>query len=175
MKWRDKVVCSLTFCGVAIYPTPSKHNQFSLQSQILWLWLPLLQLPPLHGRQAVPWCCPPSPSGADQGSGRGGLGGPGGTDSPSRGLSCLPWPGHQGLRSRGRRDGILLGGGGRREPLRAEMLRRSSSEHPVILVNLGTILRLNLFLIIGSESTDMLVTGVREKQNPNTGKYSFWC
>lgn len=40
------------------------------------------------------------------------------------------------------------------------------SEHPVILVNLGTILHLNPFLITSSESRDMLVTGVRRETKP---------
>lgn len=52
-----------------------------------------------------------------------------------------------------------------------ERQQRSILEHPVILVNLDTDLGLNPFLIISNESTDMLVTGTRVKQNPNTGSF----
>lgn len=170
--------------------TPSKYNQFSLQAQILLLRIPLPQLPPCIEEQAValPPACPAS-TGADQGASRGadlrrqqpGLGtavapAQGGGGRPPGGLSCLPWPGHQGLSSGGRRDGILLGEGGRREPLgrlRGERLQRSVLEHPVILVNLGSILSLNPFLIISSESTDVPVAGVRGKKTLTRASIPF--
>jgi len=37
----------------------------------------------------------------------------------------------------------------------------------------GTVLSLNRFLMVSSESGDVLVTGTRGKQNPNTGRFLF--
>lgn len=98
----------------------------------------------------------------------------GGTPGGVPGLSCVPWLRHQGLRSWGRRDGILRREGGGRDALGklgGEGQERSVLEHPVISVKLGTGLSLNPFLIISSENRDMLVTGMRGKQNPDTGSF----
>lgn len=183
----------LTSSGDTIYPllTFSTGSAWFASPNVIVRDPPAASRPRIRKASCGSASCIPSPSrrglsgppgalgpgsaaaGAQEGAGAegggGGGSGRGASRPPGGSAASLGWDfkgsgaGEDEMASRGER---------RKEGSTGQTGRQGSVlEHAVVLVNLGTVLSLDPFLITSSERRDVLVTGTRGKQNPNAGSF----